>query len=423
MIKIFKFFFIILLTVTPLVWLSNFPGEVKILWKNYFIETSFVSLIIFIGLIFLLIFLIISIYRKIENIPKNYRFRKQENNLFSGRLALANLAESLVIKDSKKIEKNARQIKKFLGDQVLSTFLLAKSSINKKDFTSAKKYLELLLKNKEGECIALRGLISIALEEKKNEIAYKYLKRIIKLKPNDIWALNKLSIIYAKLEKWEQAAKSLEKINLVNFPVLRNNRASFLLQSGANLKDLWEASNNFIPTIVQMIKVHLDESNEQKAFTILKNSWDSIKYIELIDIFMTRNIRDNKSLNRRFKLVSKLLKPNLEKCDESKLAMSKASFYISLWAETKKYLDMIPKENWDQRVIDLWKSLENNTKRIKIPIFPKLLISPPAWKCEQCEFVTEKWVLCCKNCNSIGKVFWTKSKKEINNMDYIESLF
>ena len=45
MIKILKFFIYICIIVIPVVWLSNYPGEVNILWKNYLIETNALGLV------------------------------------------------------------------------------------------------------------------------------------------------------------------------------------------------------------------------------------------------------------------------------------------------------------------------------------------------------------------------------------------
>ena len=81
MIKILKFFLVILIFVLPITWISNFPGEVRILWKNYFIETNVISLAIFILIFTLIIISSYIFYTKIKNIPKSFSSKKKKDIL------------------------------------------------------------------------------------------------------------------------------------------------------------------------------------------------------------------------------------------------------------------------------------------------------------------------------------------------------
>ncbi len=139
----------------------------------------------------------------------------------------------------------------------------------------------------------------------------------------------------------------------------------------------------------------------------------------MIDVFMDTNNNSEKGYLRRFKLVLKALKPSLE-YDETKLAMAIASFKVSLWAETKKYLELINEDKWDKRIINLWKLLSIETKKLKIPDFPKQIINEPSWKCTACGNETEEWSICCKNCGDIGKIIWPKSIKQFKKQNLIE---
>ena len=62
MFKILKFFIYICIIVIPVVWLSNYPGEVNILWKNYLIETNVLGLLAVILVLFAVIILLYRIY-------------------------------------------------------------------------------------------------------------------------------------------------------------------------------------------------------------------------------------------------------------------------------------------------------------------------------------------------------------------------
>ena len=118
-------------------------------------------------------------------------------------------------------------------------------------------------------------------------------------------------------------------------------------------------------------------------------------------------------------MVFKALKSSIE-YDETKLAMAVASFNTSLWAETKKYLELIKRDKWDKRVIDLWKLLSMETKKIEIPDFPKKIKNEPKWKCINCGYETFEWNISCVNCGDIGKIVWPKSRIQYEKKSFIE---
>ena len=81
MIKILKFFIYVCIIVIPVVWLSNYPGEVNILWKNYLIETNALGLVAVISILFAVIILFYRIYFYIKNFPRQFVLKKKEKNL------------------------------------------------------------------------------------------------------------------------------------------------------------------------------------------------------------------------------------------------------------------------------------------------------------------------------------------------------
>ena len=421
MIKILKFFLVILIFVLPITWISNFPGEVRILWKNYFIETNVISLAIFILIFTLIIISSYIFYTKIKNIPKSFLSKKKERYSLLGNKALTNLTKALALEDRTEIDQNARKIKKFYGNTILPGFLLTQSALINNDFERAKKYLKLLQREPEGKLIALRGLIKIAIKENKKEDAKIYLKQAKTIEPNNLWILDKLSILLAKSEKWQEAAKILENRGIKDSD-MQNNRAVFLMKSGASPSDVWNVSDNIIPAALNAIEFHLNNDDENKAFEIIKKSWKKLQYVKMIELFMTKDVDDVKIALRRFKLVLKALKSNLSS-DETKFGMAIAAFHSSLWGETKKYLDKISKKNWDSRIIELWNDLSKNTKRIKIPDFPDDLASAPRWVCNNCGHETDEWKASCEECKEVGKIFWSKSISPKSESKFLDSLF
>ena len=422
MIKIFKTFFIILFFIIPIVWLSNYPGEVKILWRDYFIETSFtLYVLILVFFSFFLSFLYL-LYKKIICFPENYKLKKNTQKLEIIGNSLNEITKSINSGDRKKIDLNARRIKKQIGNNFFSTYILSQSAISNNDFEKAKKYLKLLLNEEEGKFIGLKGLSFIALKENSIKEAQYYLEESLKIEPANLWSLDNLSLLLARSNEWEKAAKLLESVKTNKNEKVIENRANFLMQSGAHPLEVWKVSKNIIPIVIKIIRYHIDEGEEKKAYDVLAQSWGKLQYVGMVKEFVYIKEPDTKVSLRRFKLVLKALKPSLES-NETKLGIAIAAFHASLWGETKKYLEEIKQENWDSRIIELWKKLENNSDRLEIPRMPVDIKHEPQWICKNCEKLTNSWSIKCNNCKEIGQVIWSRSVFEKRNQSFFENLF
>ena len=421
LIKILKFFLLILITVLPITWISEYPGEVKILWNGYFIETSVIASIFLILLIFFIVFILYNGYLKILNMPQRINQKKNKRKLITNNILLREITQALITNDHQGLDINSRKLKKNIGEKIFSTYLLAKSSIIKRDFNSAEKYLIILSKTNEGKFIGLRGLAEIALKKEKQKRAKDLLIQANKLNPSDEWVSDNLSSLFAKSQNWNEALRVLDSTNTNNSKIL-DKKASLLVKSGESSDIAWKVSNNIIPVAVSMIEINLEKDKEDDALKIIKISWNNLQYQPMIDVFMLRNNKSEKDLMRKYKKIIKVLKPFL-KSDETKFAIAKASFNVSLWMETKKYLEMINKSLWDKRIINLWQSLSEETKSVEIPEFPKILKDRPSWICDSCKSVSAEWSFECKHCGKIGEINWSKSLKNYNIGNNLNTIF
>ena len=203
-----------------------------------------------------------------------------------------------------------------------------------------------------------------------------------KLEPKNFWVSKQLSLLFAQSNQWDQANKALENIKNANEAL--ESRAIFLLQSGGNPADAWNISKNSVPIAIKAIKYFLLENKEKKAYDIIAKSWNRLQHIDMIKAFIYQEKPSVKTSLRRFKLLQKALKPSL-RYDETNLGMALASLDASMWGETKKYLERIKKENWDERVAKIWIELRTKSDKIEIPEIPKKLKSEPKWYCENCK--------------------------------------
>ena len=108
MTTIVKFFIYLLIFTVPIVWFSNHPGQVSIIWRGYLIELSFFILVIFLFLIIFATTMLSKIFLSIKSFPRQFTLRQKEKNLNLTRETLENITFSWINNDSKGIDIQAR---------------------------------------------------------------------------------------------------------------------------------------------------------------------------------------------------------------------------------------------------------------------------------------------------------------------------
>ena len=129
--RIIKYFFLTIVVSISIVWLSNYPGNVEIQWQEYLIQTNLVGLIVVVLIFTFSIILLLTFFRKIREFPHFFKINRKEKNLRLGNNSLDEMAINLVTNDSDNLDKNSRKVKRFLGNELFSTFMLFFSSLLK----------------------------------------------------------------------------------------------------------------------------------------------------------------------------------------------------------------------------------------------------------------------------------------------------
>jgi len=411
-IKVFKLFLILLITSSILVWLSENPGKVEIFWENYFFETNLLGLAFIFVVVFSTILFVIYIFTSIRNIPKNFRFNRNEKYLQLANNSLDNIAGALLTGDSNNIEKNSRMLKKYLKNDFFTAFMLFNSSLIKNDLNESLKYLRVLESIPKAEYVAERGKIVLFLKNNNQKKAKGALLNLCKKYPDDIWFHEKLSRIYAFEKDWKLAHDTIN--NLKKIPdQLKNNLANLKILIGAGALDAYKLSNQSVPVVNEAVKFYIDQQNLKKAVGVLNKTWSQLLCFDIIKTFMQYKVQGDKEALKRYRMIVKTLKKHVnEKSNETKLSLAFASFEAKIWGEAQKYLDQIRKTERDYRVISLYKKIYEQTKEPKSFSDDGNIIPDPKWKCSTCNSEKEEWQLTCQNCSAYGQIIWSKSKFE-----------
>ena len=103
---------------------------------------------------------------------------------------------------------------------------------------------------------------------------------------------------------------------------------------------------------------------------------------ELMECFMDYKSKNSKDCLMRYKLISRSFKKFINYGgNETKLSLAFACYKSSLWGEAQNFLDKIGLDNWDLRVLELYKDLSIESNKIKFKDHDINLIPSPLWTC------------------------------------------
>ena len=301
MTTIVKFFIYLLIFTVPIVWFSNHPGQVSIIWRGYLIELSFFILVIFLFLIIFATTMLSKIFLSIKSFPRQFTLRQKEKNLNLTRETLENITFSWINNDSKGMDIQARKIKRYTGDNIFSTMLLFQIALKSGEYDKAKKYLEILEKNRKTKFIAFKCKAMVLIKQNRRLEAKNYLEKAFAINPRDPWVCDNISVLLARTEKWLEAAKTLENVN--NSFQLSSKRVGYLLKSGADPVLTYKISSDSIPVVLNVINFYLKQNNEEKVFEILKKTWRKLKFFGFVEAIFDETKFDIKLALKRFKFL------------------------------------------------------------------------------------------------------------------------
>ena len=325
--------------------------------------------------------------------------------------ALDDVALGLFVGDNELVEKNSRKLKKYLNNHLFSTFMLFNSSLNSENLIEAKKYLNVLKNIPKADYLSKRGEIVVALKEDDFDYALNALIKFKKNYENDVWISDKLSMIYVQRKEWKMALNALEKLNLKDNNKLKNLKAILYTFLNKDIEGSLKISDKPFYVLNEAIKKFLENQNIKGALSLIEKSWPNLQCFKLIDTFLKHENKGISDSLKRHKFLSKVLRKSKNSSHETNFALAFSAFEAKIWGESKKYLDLIPKSNWDKRVTELYKEISKQSPKINLPSIPNQIIDEPYWVCESCHSKVYDWQLVCKNCNNVNSLVWSKSKK------------
>ena len=189
---------------------ADYPGRVDITWQGWEIDTSVGVLIAALVIVALALWLLFTLAGSMMRLPGRFRRNRRERRRRAGEVALTRGMVALAAGDADAAKRYAGRAEALLAHSPLTLLLAAQAAQLAGDTVTARGRYAALLDEKDGEFLALRGLIGQALQAGDSDEALRLSRRAIGLRPNAEWVFATLFALEAEAGRWEAARDVLD---------------------------------------------------------------------------------------------------------------------------------------------------------------------------------------------------------------------
>jgi uncharacterized membrane-anchored protein len=311
---------------------------------DYHIEISITLLVIssLIGIVLLFYLFYFLIFLK--NIPKllkkNYLEKQNHTDIMLLLDGFSALYQQDLVKAKsvmKKINCNHEQIK-----QLKPIFLLLSAQFNEMNNCAdpiEETYQE-LLHFEDLKMIALKGLITVRVNNKRYYDAQVYAEKAFSIQPKTKWLLDYLIIIYNHLSlynKAEQIIKQALKFSLIDkllandllikcYIAMAHQHISHCEASGAisSLEQALKLDDSNFEASTTLARIYAQDNNQKAAYKILLKTWKRSPSLRLAKAILA--LYQNLTIDKKIKLIEELIDYAPESMDGY---LSLAEIYIN----------------------------------------------------------------------------------------------
>lgn len=340
MLRILAFFLLVLAAGLGFAWLADNPGTVSIVWQGQELRTSFMVLVIALGLAVvgavLLFWLFQSLFGAPDRIGRFFDMRRRDR----GYRALSNGILAAGAGDAVTARRMERQGQKLLSSEKepLLRFLDAQTAMIEGDHARARRVFETMEGDSDTRLLALRGLYLEAERSSDMTAARHYAEQAVRIAPHVPWAGNAVLELKAAEGDYDGALAILEaqrNSRLIERAESYRQRAVLLTGKAIALSDSDPAAArmaareaqklqpDFTPAALVAARALVRLEDSRKAQKILESSWRAEPHPDVADAYVHLNAGD--SAEERLRRAQRLAGYHPDH-PESHLAVAHAAF-------------------------------------------------------------------------------------------------
>jgi HemY protein len=440
MIRTIFVFALIVIIAMAAVWLSDYPGDVRLTWGGYVVETS----VVVVGAIALVFAVLVALaYRfwiwikhgpgRIGEIFSARRRDKGLEAISSGMVAIA-------AGDADEARRQAIAAEKHLSGEPMTLLLAAQAAELNDDNRAASIYYDRMMAREDTEFLGLRGLINRAIKEGDLEKARDLAKRADELRPGTAWVLKELYELALKLRDWEGAESALTRLargKKAKGDIVRRAKAVITYEQAliatkekrqADALSLAQQAHDLDPTFVPAaaldVKLTAEQGSSRKLHKLIGEAWNHAPHRDLAEAI--RNTVSGEQPADWFRRAKETVAPHNPEHVETHLMLAKAALASRDWGPAREHLMKAGGANPSAGILRMLAELEEKANAdafaarewiVKSSVAPQ----DPLWICDSCGRQEEKWQAHCPACDSFDSFTWRTADRGAHSPDMIEA--
>ncbi len=410
-------------------WLADNPGQVRLQWRGYLVETSAAMLFATFAVVAFGAAALYRIWAFLRGVPAGIGRARQEGRRRRGYLALTRGMVAVAAGDAREAGRQGDRADGLLGDPSLTMLLSAQAAQLNGDEKAAEKFFTAMLDRPEMEFLGLRGLLSQSMRRGDTARALTWARRAYALKPKSEWLGNNLFDLLTRQGLWSEAATVLSGAirNKAVAPVQARRRQAVLnhllaVQADASgdhrlaLKlagKAFDGKPDFVPGAVHYAGLLVAAGKRRKAMATLEKAWRAQPHADLATAYWPASGAED-ALSR-MKAAQKLCAGDPDH-EESHRVLAAAALAAGLWGDARhnlQYLTGTPGVAVTAAACRMMAELEErengDPEAAREWLFRAGNAEPDAvWVCRECGNTTRQWSPLCGKCHVFDGFEWSR---------------
>jgi HemY protein len=408
--------------------IADYPGSVDITWQGWEIDTSVGVLIAALVIGALLLWLLFGLIARLLRLPARFRRNRRERLRRAGEVALTRGMAALAAGDADTAKRYAARAEALLARSPLTLLLAAQAAQLAGDDAAARGRYTALLEEKDGEFLALGGLIGQALKAGDNDEALRLSRRAIGLRPNAEWVFATLFTLEIEAGRWEAARDVLDgaaRRHLLPDARAAHHRGVILYELSLDAEAAGElrrarslaasasvAAPDLVLAAARYARLLIAEGKRRTARRAVEQAWSLAPHPELAAVWA--ELGGGAPALELVTWFEKLAAHNPDAA-ESHVAVAEAALAAQLWGEARRHLGLAAAAAGigepSRRLCLLRARLEEGEHPQAGDArgwLDRALAAPadPAYVCAQCGGASVEWSALCPYCRGFDTLAW-----------------
>jgi len=369
MISLLVRFVLLIVVATIFAWLADQPGDLKLRWLGYEIETSLMAAVIILAGITLVLWIAWSIVLWLLDRPgafggwfKSRRQRKGRHALSSGLIAVAS-------GDTEAAQTHAKTAAAIIGDDPMVKLLDAQAAQMRGDNVRVRQLFEEMAEQPETRLLGLRGLHTDAVRQSDTTRARALAEEAVRINPKASWAGKAVLSYQSTSEDWAAISRTIDtqkSASLID-KATANLKLAVVLTAQAQAAEARNAEEGYdlalrahkldpslVPAAVIAARHATSSGSLRKASKIVEKTWNLTPHPDLAEAY--GHIRSGDSALDRLKRIQSLVSKSGG--IEGAVALATAAIDALEWKTAREALSAYAHDRPQARICGLMAEIE-----------------------------------------------------------------